>query len=109
MRLRRCRCWRCALDRRRRAAVLLLAVARSRQAPRSAARADKLVDESVRAAMLKRPDGRIAHIESEYNDIFVTKRRDELTMSFQLKGWDYTEVGHQSARSRTICRCATRR
>ncbi len=41
--------------------------------------------------MLKRPDGRIAHVESEYNDIYVTKRRGELTMSFQLKGWDYTE------------------
>lgn len=57
----------------------------------SGARAESLVDESIRAAMLKRPDGRIAHIESEYNDIFVNKRRDELTMSFQLKGWDYTE------------------
>ena len=31
-----------------------------------AARADTLVDEGVRAAMLKRPDGQIAHIESEY-------------------------------------------
>ena len=50
--------------------------------------------------MLKRPDGRVAHIESEYNDIYVTKRRDELTMSFQLKGWDYTEIGRQPARSR---------
>lgn len=36
-------------------------------------------------------DGRIAHIETEYNDIFITKRRNELTMSFQLKGFDYTE------------------
>jgi len=41
--------------------------------------------------MLKRPDGRVAHVESEYNDIYVNKRRSELTMSFQLKGWDYTE------------------
>jgi hypothetical protein len=41
--------------------------------------------------MLKRADGRIAHIETEYNDIFITKRRNELTMSFQLKGYDYTE------------------
>ncbi len=55
------------------------------------ARAESLVDEGVRAAMLKRPDGRIAHIETEYNDIFINKRRAELTMSFQLKGWDYTE------------------
>jgi predicted membrane-bound spermidine synthase len=55
------------------------------------AHAESLFDEEVRAAMLKRPDGRIAHIESEYNDIFVNKRRGELTLSFQLKGWDYTE------------------
>jgi len=55
------------------------------------ARAETLIDEGVRAAMLKRPDGRIAHIETEYNDIFINKRRAELTMSFQLKGWDYTE------------------
>ena len=56
-----------------------------------AARADTLVDEGVRAAMLKRPDGQIAHIESEYNDIYVRKRRGDLILSFQLKGWDYTE------------------
>jgi spermidine synthase len=54
-------------------------------------RANGLVDEQLRAALLKRPDGRIARIETEYNDIFITKRRHELTMSFQLKGWDYTE------------------
>jgi predicted membrane-bound spermidine synthase len=57
----------------------------------STGHAESLFDEGVRAAMLKRPDGRIAHIESEYNDIFVNKRRGELTLSFQLKGWDYTE------------------
>jgi spermidine synthase len=50
-----------------------------------------LVDEDARATMLRKPDGRIAHIETEYNDIYVSKRRGELTMSFQLKGWDYTE------------------
>jgi len=41
--------------------------------------------------MLKRADGRIAHVETEYNDIFITKRRNQLTMSFQVKGYDYTE------------------
>jgi spermidine synthase len=51
----------------------------------------ELIDEQARTALLKRPDGRIARIETEYNDIFITKRRHELTMSFQLKGWDYTE------------------
>jgi spermidine synthase len=55
------------------------------------AHANDLIDPAVRADMLKRPDGRIARIETEYNDIFITKRRNELTMSFQLKGYDYTE------------------
>jgi spermidine synthase len=57
----------------------------------AAARAQALIDEQARAALFKRPDGQIARIETEFNDIFITKRRHELTMSFQLKGWDYTE------------------
>ena len=57
----------------------------------STAHADDLVDERIRAALLKQSDGQIAHIETQYNDIYITKRRAELTMSFQLKGWDYTE------------------
>jgi spermidine synthase len=78
------------LDRRSRAAMLTAAmIALAPASP--AARADTLLDEGVRAAMLKRPDGQIAHVESEYNDIYIRKRRGELTMSFQLKGWDYTE------------------
>jgi spermidine synthase len=55
------------------------------------ARADDLLDAKTRADMLKRGDGRVAHLETEYNDIFISKRRNELTMSFQLKGHDYTE------------------
>ncbi len=57
----------------------------------SGCRADALIDDSVRADMLKRANGRIAHIETEYNDIFITKRHTQLLMSFQVKGWDYTE------------------
>ena len=53
--------------------------------------ANDLIDPAIRADMLQRADGRIAHIETEYNDIFITKRRNELMMSFQLKGYDYTE------------------
>ncbi len=72
-----------------RAAVICLVALVALAAP--AGRADVLLDESVRAAMLKRPNGRIAHIETEYNDVFITKRQNQLTMSFQIKGWDYTE------------------
>ena len=55
------------------------------------ARAEELIDAGVRATMLQRADGRLAHIETEYNDIFITKRGRELTLAFQLKGYDYTE------------------
>ena len=68
--------------------VLLLALALI-AAPQ--ARANDLIDGKVRADMLKRADGLVAHVETEYNDIFIHKRRNELTMSFQLKGYDYTE------------------
>ncbi len=53
--------------------------------------AQGVIDEGIRAAMLDRPDGRIAHVETEYNDVFITKRQRQLVMSFQIKGWDYTE------------------
>jgi spermidine synthase len=56
-----------------------------------ACRAQGSIDEGIRTAMLARPDGRIAHIETEYNDVFITKRQNQLVMSFQIKGWDYTE------------------
>jgi spermidine synthase len=55
------------------------------------ARAEDLIDPAIRAAMLGRADGQIAHLETEYNDIFINKRRNELTLAFQLKGYDYTE------------------
>lgn len=55
------------------------------------AQADTLVDETLRSELLKKPDGQLKRIETEYNDIFIHKRRNEVTMSFQLKGWNYTE------------------
>ena len=70
------------------AAALLLAIA---VLALPAAANDALIDESVRADILKRKDGRLAHVESEYNDIYISKRRNQLIMTFQLKGWDYTE------------------
>ena len=55
------------------------------------AQADTLVDEKLRNELLKKPDGQLSRIETEYNDIFIHKRRNQVTMSFQLKGWNYTE------------------
>src|SRR5215831_17367397 len=76
------------LDRRAGAALVVIALA----APTiPAGRADNLIDEGVRVTMLERGDGRLAHIETPYNYVFITKRQHQLVMSFQLKGWDYTE------------------
>ena len=54
-------------------------------------RAEDLLDAAARAALLNRRDGRVAHVETEYNDIFVTKQGPILSMSFSLKGWDVTQ------------------
>jgi spermidine synthase len=75
----------------RRAAVASVCLLAAIMLTASAGRADSVINEATRMAMLKRADGRIAHIETEYNDIFINKRGARLTMSFQLKGWDYTE------------------
>jgi len=82
------------------AGLALLALPRLRVAPvivallalaAPAGRAESLIDDGVRAEMLKRPIGRVAHIETEYNDVFISRRQNQLVMSFQVKGWDYTE------------------
>jgi len=44
-----------------------------------------------RATLLAREDGQLAHIEGQYNDIYVVKRGNELLMTARLKGWHYTE------------------
>jgi spermidine synthase len=77
------------LTRRRAAAALVVIALAAPSAP--VTRADTLVDDAVRARLLARADGRLAHIETEYNDVFITKRGHQLVMSFQIKGWDYTE------------------
>src|SRR5215475_13286082 len=54
----------------------------------SAARSAEIFD---RATLLAREDGQLAHIEGQYNEIFVIKRGAELLMTARLKGWNYTE------------------
>ena len=78
-----------ALPALQRRSTLLLALILA--LPCTTTRANDLIDPAIRAEMAKREDGRIAHIESEYNDIFISKRGRELMMAFQLKGFDYTE------------------
>jgi spermidine synthase len=51
-----------------------------------------LFDENVRAQMLKLRDGRIAHIETEYNNLFIDKRGPLLGLSSRYEGRpDYVE------------------
>src|SRR5262249_4543043 len=50
------------------------------------AQAGGLVDESVRARMLAHKDGRVAHLESEYNDVFVDKRGPLLALTTRVRG-----------------------
>jgi predicted membrane-bound spermidine synthase len=76
-----------ALARRRAGAALVIIALISP----TAGRTDNPVDESIRTGMLERGDGRLAHIETQYNDVFITKRGHQLVMSFQVQGWDYTE------------------
>lgn len=47
--------------------------------------AEGAVDEGVRAQMLKRHDGPIAHIETQYNDLFIAKRGPMMTLSTRFR------------------------
>src|ERR1043166_4049324 len=62
---------------------VLAAVLASQLATPPQARAEDLFDPQIRQTMLARKDGRIAHLETVYNDIFVTKEASLLSLSFQ--------------------------
>jgi spermidine synthase len=68
---------------------VLAGVLASQIAAPAPARAEDALDPQIRATMLARKDGRIAHLETVYNDIFVTKEANLLTLSFQWKGWRF--------------------
>ena len=70
---------------------VLAALLASQLAVLPPARAEEAFDPPTRAAMLARKDGRIAHLETVYNDIFVTKAASILTLAFQWKGWHFDE------------------
>ncbi|MEA2943365.1 MAG: hypothetical protein QOD09_3894 [Bradyrhizobium sp.] len=61
----------------------------SQAATPAPSRAEEAFDPQIRETMLARKDGRIAHLETVYNDIFVTKEANLLTLSFQWKGWRF--------------------
>src|ERR1700733_2703207 len=43
------------------------------------------VDQGVRAGMLRHRDGLIAHVESQYNDLFIAKRGAMMTLATRFK------------------------
>jgi spermidine synthase len=43
------------------------------------------VDQGVRAGMLRHRDGSIAHVESQYNDLFIAKRGAMMTLATRYK------------------------
>jgi spermidine synthase len=53
--------------------------------------AEPAFDSAVRTEMLKRKNGLIERNETVYNDIFVSREGDYLVMSFQWKGFHFTE------------------
>ena len=49
---------------------------------------ETLFDESVRAQMFKHSDGLIAHIKTEYNNIFIVKHKQFLFLTTRFRGED---------------------
>jgi spermidine synthase len=68
---------------------LVAALLASQLAISPKARAEDLFDPQIRETMLARKDGRIAHLETVYNDIFISKEANLLSLSFQWKGWRF--------------------
>ena len=71
--------------------MLGLVLAYAQLLPIYSARAEQLFDPAIRAAMLKRKDGQIAHIETAYNDVFVIKYQNLLTMTFHKNKYYFQE------------------
>jgi predicted membrane-bound spermidine synthase len=68
---------------------VLAALLASQIATLPPARAEDSFDPQIRKKMAAQKDGRIAHLETVYNDIFVTKEANLLKLSFQWKGWRF--------------------
>jgi len=59
--------------------------------PISPVNAEEPFDPNIRAEILKRKNGLIAHVETVYNDVFVSKDASLLKMNFQWNGWQFHE------------------
>jgi spermidine synthase len=72
-------------------ALAVLFAAHALLLPVSPVQAEELFDPQIRAGMLEHKNGLITHVETAYNDIFVSKEQSVLTMAFQWKGWRFHE------------------
>ena len=75
---------------------VLAALLASQIATLPPARAEDSFDPQIRKNMLARKDGRIAHLETVYNDIFVTKEANLLTAELSMEGLALLPVADQS-------------
>ena len=53
---------------------------------------ESLFDESVRAQMFKHSNGLIAHIKTEYNNIFIVKHKQFLFLTTRFRGEDHIQT-----------------
>ena len=70
---------------------VLAALLASQAAMLSPVRAEEPFDPQIRAGMLRHKDGLVTHVETIYNDIFVSKEQSVLKLAFQWKGWYFQE------------------
>jgi spermidine synthase len=71
--------------------VLFAATSAATLVSTTRAHSEALIDTSVRAEMLKHRDGSVAHIETEYNDLFILKHGTLLAMSTRYKGEEHVD------------------
>ncbi|MEX0751773.1 MAG: fused MFS/spermidine synthase [Xanthobacteraceae bacterium] len=72
------------------AVAVILLIGASALCPQTA-KASEILDSRARSAVLALKDGLIANLETEYNNIFINKRRQYVVMSFRRYSESYTE------------------
>jgi spermidine synthase len=74
-------------ERARRGALAALLIGGALVFPLASVKAEEPFDAGIRAELLKRKNGLVAHVETVYNDIFVGKIDNILKLAFQWNGW----------------------
>ena len=78
---------------RRKAETLVIAILLVLAAGCGGARSEGLFDENVRAKMLKHEGGLVAHVETEYNNVYINKNGPMLAMTTMVaKRWLFESI-----------------